>query len=426
MHRKFCHILRIKMGLNAMFTEITDDLTGAADSSSYFTARGQQVRICISGDYDLSRKDKELLSVNLSSRNIKPEAAEEVHYNLLKRLPLSLEQTFMKKIGTGFRGNDAYELNGLLRAAEDYLVFIVDNAPDLGTFTLYGNQFCEGEILPKSLYAKDPIMPPKEAYIPDILGHASKFKIGLVDIDVVKGGNLLQATTEQVEKGCRIVVFDAITKADTLHILQTLLPHFKKVFWTGSLGIADGLAEQLFGSWQQTVFPPEKIRSLGFCASAYEVCKAQQEYSQKRGLQLVKLDIDNYIEGKTEILSKAIDEALQGNKTGNVMIVPEVKKYSYKPGTSVKILECINAVAPLICQQATFERLVIIGGETSQAVFKVTKTQHLELGRPLETGVAQGIIVDGLMAGKEFSLKGGSLGTEVTLEKMLRHCEVVY
>ena len=28
------------------FTEITDDLTGAADSGSYFTARGQQLKIC--------------------------------------------------------------------------------------------------------------------------------------------------------------------------------------------------------------------------------------------------------------------------------------------------------------------------------------------------------------------------------------------
>ena len=36
------------------FTEITDDLTGAADSGSYFTARRQQLKICTSGESSLN------------------------------------------------------------------------------------------------------------------------------------------------------------------------------------------------------------------------------------------------------------------------------------------------------------------------------------------------------------------------------------
>lgn len=42
------------------FTEITDDLTGAADSGSYFTARRQQLKICTSGESSLNRSDKEI------------------------------------------------------------------------------------------------------------------------------------------------------------------------------------------------------------------------------------------------------------------------------------------------------------------------------------------------------------------------------
>jgi uncharacterized protein YgbK (DUF1537 family) len=409
-----------------MFTEITDDLTGAADSSSYFTGRGQKVHICISGDYDLSRQSNELLSINLSSRNVKPEIAEEAHYKLLKKLPDTDNQIFMKKIGTGFRGNDAYELNGILRAVKDSLIFMIDNAPDLGTFTLYGNQFCEGEILPKSLYAKDPIMPPKEAYIPNILGHASKFKIGLVDIDVIKGGDILKTTTQQVEAGCRIIVFDAITKNDTEKIIMDLMPHFKKIFWTGSLGIANGLGEHLYGPWEQTMFKKRSMRCLGFCASAYDVSKKQQIYSQKRGLQLVKIDIDKYIDGDTGNIQQSATEAIELNKSSNIMLVPKVDKYSYKPKTSKKILECFSKVAPLICSECQFGRIIVIGGETAQTIFAATGTKHLDLGRPLEPGVAQGIICDGLMSGKEFSLKGGSMGTDCTLEKMMGRLEVEY
>lgn len=41
------------------FTEITDDLTGAADSGSYFTARRQQLKICTSGESSLNRSDND-------------------------------------------------------------------------------------------------------------------------------------------------------------------------------------------------------------------------------------------------------------------------------------------------------------------------------------------------------------------------------
>ena len=97
------------------FTEITDDLTGAADSGSYFTARGQQLKICTSGESSLNRSDNELLSVNLCSRNVEGEVARRVHSALLKRLSKETGHIYMKKIGTGFRGNDSYELEGLLQ-----------------------------------------------------------------------------------------------------------------------------------------------------------------------------------------------------------------------------------------------------------------------------------------------------------------------
>lgn len=58
------------------FTEITDDLTGAADSGSYFTA-GAAVKICTSGESSLNRSDNELLSVNLCSRNVEGEVPAE-------------------------------------------------------------------------------------------------------------------------------------------------------------------------------------------------------------------------------------------------------------------------------------------------------------------------------------------------------------
>ena len=407
-------------------TEITDDLTGAADSGSYFTARGRKVRICTNGRCSLEHETDEILTVNLSSRNTAQDKARQLHADLLRRLEPG--GFYMKKIGTGFRGNDSYELDGLLDGWPDYNVFIVDNAPDLGTFTLYGNQYCEGEILPKSVYANDPIFPPTESYIPKILGKDTDKKIGLVDIDAVKGSEetLLAAVEHQLAEGTRILVFDAITRADVLHLLKTLAPRYPKVFWTGSLGIADGLAEYLYGPEQP--LPPaavRQVRCLGFCASAYEIAKKQLAYSQSRGLTVVPVEIDAYIEGDQTVPHQAAAAALDALAHGNVILAPAVERYSYQPGTSVRIMECFGTLAPLVCESAVFDRLIIVGGETSQAIFRHLHVNHLELGRALEPGVAQGRILDGALTGREFALKGGSMGSVPVLEKMMCRWEDV-
>lgn len=407
-------------------TEITDDLTGAADSGSYFTARGCRMKICISGHVDLSHEPDELLAINLSSRNTKKDVAQTVHYELMKRLPGEEDRIFMKKIGTGFRGNDAMELNGLLEADEDFLVFLIDHAPDLGTFTLYGNQYCEGEILPKSLYAKDPVMPPTEAFIPDILGHDSRFPIGLVTIDAVKGGTILEAVSREIAAGKRIIVFDAVTREDTGRILAELQPVYPKVFWTGSLGIADGLAEYLYGPWQKSRFPVRSLKCFGFCASAYDISKKQLAYSATNGLKVVEFNMDQLLDGDRSVLEKTIRNALTMNREHDVMVVPKVERYSYQPGTSTKILEVIRKLSGMLLTQAVFDRLIVIGGETSQNVFGAAGIEHLSLGRPIAPGVAQGKILDGILTGKEFALKGGSMGRENTLDQMMCKCEVEY
>ncbi|MCI8649388.1 MAG: four-carbon acid sugar kinase family protein [Anaerotruncus sp.] len=400
-------------------TMITDDLSGAADSGSYYTERGQQLTIFTSKEETLVRQADEIVAVNLSSRNTEGALAKSRHFQVCEKLKRLEPQLFMKKIGTGFRGNDAYELEGLLEAMPDYYCFLVDNAPDLGTFTLYGDQYCEGQILHKSLYAKDPIMPPTKSYIPEILMEHTHFSVGLVDIDAVKGETLAQKTAEQLAAGHRILVFDAITRQDTLHILQTLAPLYPKVFWTGSLGIADGLATYLYGAPQPHLFQKRPVRSLCFCASAYEMAKKQVEKSRENGLLVTELEIDALLDGDESAKTRAVADCLEKNRRGNVMFLPRVQRYSYQPGVSQRIMQAMGECAQQICQRAQFERIAVIGGETAQEIFARLAVGRMRLTGKLEPGVAEGEILDGLLAGKEFAIKGGSVGSVDALEKML-------
>ena len=403
-----------------LLTVISDDLTGAADSGSSFTQRGKRLTIYVDGEGELIRREDEIMTVNLSSRNIEGPKARKRHFDLCRRLAGMPRSTVMKKIGTGFRGNDAFELDGMLSAMPESLCFVVDHAPQLGTFTLYGHQYCEGEILTKSLYANDPILPPGDSYIPRVLSKNSAYSAGLVDIDAVKGGNLLERTREEVDAGRRIIVFDAVTHQDTLRILRTLAPVFPHVFWTGSLGLGEGLADYLYGEIPKSPPPAAReIRCLCFCASAYEMARRQIEYSSRKGLQVVRLEIDRLLDGETGCVETSIRKTIEKNRQGNVILVPHVEKYSYQPGVSRAILESVQQCALEICRQAVVDRLVVIGGETAQTILGALNIRRLDLGWQLEPGVAEGLICDGVLAGKEFALKGGSVGSEQALEKML-------
>lgn len=400
-------------------TMIADDLTGAADSGSYFTERERRLTIYTDIPQTVKTRDGEIASINLSSRNTSPDVARDRHYDACVRIPDEDGQVFMKKIGTGFRGNDAFEIEGMLKAKPDYVCFIIDSAPDLGTFTLYGHQYCEGQILHKSLYAQDPVMPPTKSFIPEILAKDTDIPIALVDIDTVKGGDIATKTREAVSAGHRIVVFDAVSRQDALRILSALFDEFPKVFWTGSLGIADGLATYLYGAPKPPVLKKRDITSVCFCASAYDAAKRQIERSRANGLQVTELDIDAYMDGDPSALDAAVADVIAKNRTGNVILVPRVAKYSYKPGTSARILECIERCAATICTAADFDRLVVIGGETAQTVFRTLGVESLTLERKLEPGVADGILNGGVLDQKEFALKGGSVGSEDALEKMI-------
>ena len=402
-------------------TAITDDLTGAADSGSYFTERGQRLKIYTDGEHELSRQDNEIISINLSSRNISGAEAKARHYAIVKRMNGMRGDVVMKKIGTGFRGNDPFELEGLLEAAPERPCFIIDNAPDLGTFTLYGNQYCEGQILHKSLYANDPVMPPTKSFIPDILSEHTYMPVGLVNIDAVKSGRIKEKTSRLLSEGKRIIVFDAVSKGDTLAIVSTLMPEFSHAYWTGSLGIADALAQYFFGNVKPSALHSRSVRSMCFSASAYPMAKRQVAVSREAGLEVVELDMDAVIDGSKQAECRAISDCLEKIRCNDTLLMPRVEKYSYKPGTSEKIMTAIGRCANEICRSAQFERLAVIGGETAQHITATLGVRAMLLTAKLEAGVAEGILCGGVLGGKEFALKGGSVGSERALEKMLCH-----
>lgn len=151
-------------------------------------------------------------------------------------------------------------------------------------------------LLEKSLYTKDPVMPPSQSFIPDILKKGVQYRIECIDI--VKGTQmkLVQRVARAVGQDNRVIVFDAITKEAGKRIVSSLAPLYHNAVWTGSLGIADALSWYMSGQdhYEQTAYCENIIgqnkgersaekRCACFTASAYDATKRQIEYSMRLG-----------------------------------------------------------------------------------------------------------------------------------------------
>ncbi len=401
-------------------TIVSDDLTGAVDSSSFYVAAGGQVRVEASWkNRILPHKDGEAISINMSSRTISPAETKKRHEIMGKQLRELPDQVIMKKMDTGFRGNAVFEIEGLMDGLGCEVCFVLDHSPSRNTFTLYGNQYVEGVILHKSVFAKeDPLKRPTSAYIPDILSKDATKKVGLVDIDAVKGSHLAEDVAESIAAGNEIIVFDVTGDADCEKIIHTLLPKYPNALWAGSNGLGWGLANEFLAKPKDTVyFPHDDLRCVCFTASAYSVVRRQISEAEKYGLKEIWLDMDRVLEGDEAAISETVESCITTGS--NFIVSPKISTQNGGPVVSQKILSAISECAERICAKLDFDRVVVVGGETSFAILDALKVSKLYISEKPETGIGTGIIGDGPYKGKEFSIKGGSIGSERAICRMM-------
>jgi uncharacterized protein YgbK (DUF1537 family) len=402
-------------------TIISDDLTGAVDSSSFSMAAGTRVRVEIDhADPILPHDGREVISINVSSRTLGGEASRKRHAELAARIRDLPDQLVMKKMDTGFRGNAAFEMEGIMEGLGMEVCFVLDHSPSRNTFTLYGNQYVEGVILPKSVFGmEDPLKRQQSAYIPEILARDATVPVGLLDIDKVKGNRLLADVLDAAAKGFRILVFDVTGDTDCSKIIRTLAPHFPGALWAGSNGLGWGLADHLYGKPQETVYTAQKgLRCACFTASAYSAVRRQIAAAQARGLVEVTLNMDRVVSGDRSALAEAIEACLRASQGGKFILFPRLSPGAGGPGVPELILASVAECAEKICTAIDFDRIVIVGGETSYAVLHRLGVTRLYLTEKPETGIGTGTIGDGRFAGKSFSIKGGSIGSTAALCRM--------
>lgn len=397
---------------------LADDLTGSVDTGAFPVARGKEVTVYT--DVNSYEDDsKELVCINMGTRSKSPDEAYRIHENFARTL-LKYEGCLFKKLDMGFRGNPAVELEGLMRGCGRSVGFIVPALPQFLTFTLYGKQFVKGRILEESLYAKDPIHPAKESDVVNIFQKGTALKVGSVDIDAVKSDRLLCRVREMLAESVQFIIFDAVSDQDCMKIFELLYPVYPDAVWAGTLGLLGGITDVFYGPGKQQVIPERERRCACFSGTTYDVTRRQIEYCQERGMCVIPLNIRKCLreDSRMEELERVVKMCRSASEENDFCVLPDAQglKGDELPK---QILEILTDCAEMVLRQVPADRVVIIGGETSNAVFHQLKVQRLLIREKPETGVAAGIFLDGICAGMEFAAKGGSVGTLAALQRMI-------
>jgi len=399
---------------------LADDLTGAVDTGAFPVSCGMEVKVFVDWKYiSQDLQEQGVISVNMGSRTLKSEDAFWVHHEASKKFR-NYKGQILKKIDMGFRGNVAVEIEALLEGMSAPVCFLVPSLPDFKTFTLYGNQYVKGCILPESLYAKDPIHKPYCAFIPEILAKNTNLPIDYIDIDCVKGEGLLQAVHNKITAGIKILLFDSVSNEDCSKIIDTLLKVYPTALWAGTLGLIQAFTVKLFVAISPVVCKKRNIKNACFSTTKYTISMDQIRCAQASGLQVITLDIDSVLKtGAEGVLDRVFEECVKANQTGDFIVITHLSDELEFSGASSLILSTLIECADRVCKSIVFDRLVIIGGETSNAILNRMGTTTLLLNQKPETGIAAGILLDGYYGGCEFAAKGGSVGSINALKKML-------
>ena len=148
---------------------VTDDLTGANDTSVQFSKRQLKSLVITNKDhFNKSLKVCDALVIDTESRSDDKDTAYRKTFEIGKIAKAQHIKFIYKKLDSTFRGNIGAEISGLMDALEIQHAIIVPALPSNDRITKDGYVYVKGQLLAETEIADDPKTPVKESYIPSI------------------------------------------------------------------------------------------------------------------------------------------------------------------------------------------------------------------------------------------------------------------
>ncbi len=217
-------------------------MTGAADAAIAFARHGLAASVVWSAEVP----DDAVVALDADSRRLAPAVAAARHRTLLET-SYDGSAALFKKIDSTLRGQPAAELAETVRVLRERghgaLSVVAPAFPATGRTTAGGCLRLHGQALEDTpLWARDHSYP--SADLVAVL-EAAGLRARLATLDVVRAGPeaLARFIRHSAGSGLDAVVCDAATSGDLDIVARATLPLAGQVFWTGSAGLAQALAQ---------------------------------------------------------------------------------------------------------------------------------------------------------------------------------------
>ena len=377
---------------------VADDLTGATTTGVLLARSKTRTAVFFNEEAAERAEGMKNLGAVVVSSNSRPLPKDEAYEKVssavkaLKRMGIKY---FQKRIDTTLRGGIGVEIDAMLdQLPEDTVAVVVPAMPQSKRILVGGYSVIDGVALVRTPVAQDVRTPVKENYIPELLSEQTRRKVGLVTMRTVLNGQkeIQDALLSQREKGCQVIIVDAITLEDVEQIAKACIALEWKVLsvdpgpFTAKLAYCRGLIGEESDNMPEEGEEGNKTVLIA-AGSATPVTKRQMEVlCEKKGHVRISVNPLLLIDGGDAALDEAFravnkaSELLSQEQAPRVILFEtalhgellnleeEDRKHGYAKGMSAdRINAGLGTIISQILEQNGRERIAGIyttGGDT--------------------------------------------------------------
>jgi uncharacterized protein YgbK (DUF1537 family) len=416
---------------------VADDITGANDIGIMFTLSGYCTCVYPAPLVNGIEDDVEVCVLNTNSRLDSPELAYEKVYQATLALVNAGCTRFFNKTCSVFRGNIGAEFDAMLDALGRDFAVVVLGYPKNGRITVNGIHYVHGRRLSESEFFHDPIHPMTTSNLVDVLQSQTRRKVDVFPGSLIdQGPAVVEELIHQKKCTCSYLIFDVRSQSD----LDTIAKAVKdEIVLCGS----SALAEFLPAAWNipgsETIMPfiPENSNAGVLCISGSLTPQtaAQIEYLAAAGAAELELDgttvctdtgfaaaVENWVPLISTRLLAGQNVVFHAGYQANT--IARTRQAGNQAGlsdiqTSRRISTALAEIGIQALQKARQNRLIVAGGETSDAVCNRLGVRGLKIWREIEPGLPSCITLSD--PHYLLILKSGSFGSPAFLSDAIHH-----
>ncbi len=386
---------------------MADDLTGACDAGAEFAATGWIPSVLLRGH----KPAGSLRVFNTQSRHLSPAKAGE---KIKRILAGSTASVVFKKIDTALRGHLGAEIGAALDALPDSIALVAPAIPGVGRYTRRGCQWTGSSPIGEA-FAGDLASGVEESSIAKVLARETRYQPELLDLGLVRGGELRRHISDAVARGRRIMVADAERESDLAVIAGTALCQERPLVLVGSTGLARATVRRLVGARC-------RAKAKWPCAGPALVVAGSANPASRR-----QVDVAAGAGAARRILiwqvpppRLLVQEAARAIARGrNIILEPPPLTSSPTLSARRQMERALAGAALAITGAARPARLVLVGGEAAYRVLVYAGANYLTVNGEWVPLVVRSTIYGGKFSGLPVLTKGGSTGAETCLLDIL-------